>query len=135
MKRWKRHLPVLAVLLLALVGFAEIQYTQHQQWTRLDEIQTKLQDIQEQVDQIDREDSKALQKQVDELQTQIDSIGSAEDISAPTVSSDKIVYVTPSGSSYHEKDCSSIANSETLWERTEAEAASQGYAPCSRCNP
>ncbi|MDO5547131.1 MAG: hypothetical protein Q4F79_01445 [Eubacteriales bacterium] len=135
MKRWKQHLPILAVFLFAAIGFLATQYTQHQQWTRLREIQAALQEIQEQVDQIDREDSKALQKQLQELQTQIDSIGSSDEAEAPSVSSDKTVYVTPSGSSYHEKDCSFLANSETLWERTEAEAAGQGYTPCSRCNP
>ena len=132
MKHWKRALPALIVLLLALFGFLELQYAQNRQWERLEQIQEQLRALQEQVDSIDREDSKALQKQIDELQAQLDSMESG---SAPTVSSTQIVCITPSGGSYHKKDCSSLANSETVWERTEAEAAAQGYSPCSRCQP
>lgn len=132
MKRWRKALPALVVLLIVLIGFAELQYIQHQQWKRLDEIQNQLRAIQDQVDTIDRENSKALQKQIDDIQTQIDSM---EPGSAPTVSSDKTVYITPSGGSYHKKDCSFLANSKTIWERTETEAVSQGYTACSRCQP
>ena len=135
MSRWKRNLPILIAAAVVLIGFLELHYTQHQQQTRLHEIQTRLQEIQEQVDAIDREDSKALRKQLDELQLQIDSIGTSEEVTAPTVSAHKVVYVTPSGESYHERNCSSLANSETIWERTEAEAVAAGYTPCSRCNP
>lgn len=132
MKRWRKAIPVLAVLLIFLIGFAELQYTQSRQWERLDEIQDQLRAMQDQMDSIDRADSRALHKQLDEIQAQIDSM--APD-SVPTVSSSEIVYVTPSGGSYHKKNCSFLANSKTIWERTEAEAVSQGYTACSRCQP
>lgn len=132
MKRWRKAIPVLAVLLVFLIGFAELQYTQSRQWERLDEIQDQLRAMQDQIYAVDREDSKALHKQMDEIQAQIDSM--APD-SVPTVSSGEIVYVTPSGGSYHKKNCSFLANSKTVWERTEAEAVSLGYTACSRCQP
>ena len=132
MKRWRKAIPVIAVLLIFLIGFAELQYTQSRQWERLDEIQDQLRAVQDQMDSIDRADSRALHKQLDEIQAQIDSM--APD-SVPTVSSGEIVYVTPSGGSYHKKNCSVLANSKTVWERTEAEAVSQGYTACSRCQP
>ena len=132
MKRWRKAIPVLAVLLVFLIGFAELQYTQSRQWERLDEIQDQLRAMQDQIDAVDREDSRALHKQLDEIQAQIDSM--APD-SVPTVSSGEIVYVTPSGGSYHKKNCSFLANSKTVWERTEAEAVSLGYTACSRCQP
>ena len=132
MKRWRKAIPVIAVLLIFLIGFAELQYTQSRQWERLDEIQDQLRAVQDQMDSIDRADSRALHKQLDEIQAQIDSM--APD-SVPTVSSGEIVYVTPSGGSYHKKNCSFLANSKTIWERTEAEAVSLGYTACSRCQP
>ena len=132
MKRWRKAIPVIAVLLIFLIGFAELQYTQSRQWERLDEIQDQLRAMQDQMDSIDRADSRALHKQLDEIQAQIDSM--APD-SVPTVSSGEIVYVTPSGGSYHKKYCSFLANSKTVWERTEAEAVSLGYTACSRCQP
>lgn len=132
MKRWRKAIPVIAVLLIFLIGFAELQYTQSRQWERLDEIQDQLRAMQDQMDSIDRADSRALHKQLDEIQAQIDSM--APD-SVPTVSSGEIVCVTPSGGSYHKKNCSFLANSKTIWERTEAEAVSQGYTACSRCQP
>ena len=132
MKRWRKAIPVIAVLLFFLIGFAELQYTQSRQWERLDEIQDQLRAMQDQMDSIDRADSRALHKQLDEIQAQIDSM--APD-SVPTVSSGEIVYVTPSGGSYHKKNCSFLANSKTVWERTEAEAVSLGYTACSRCQP
>ena len=132
MKRWRKAIPVIAVLLIFLIGFAELQYTQSRQWERLDEIQDQLRAVQDQMDSIDRADSRALHKQLDEIQAQIDSM--APD-SVPTVSSGEIVYVTPSGGSYHKKNCSFLANSKTVWERTEAEAVSLGYTACSRCQP
>lgn len=132
MKRWRKAIPVIAVLLIFLIGFAELQYTQSRQWERLDEIQDQLRAMQDQMDSIDRADSRALHKQLDEIQAQIDSM--APD-SVPTVSSGEIVYVTPSGGSYHKKNCSFLANSKTVWERTEAEAVSLGYTACSRCQP
>lgn len=130
MNLWKRRLPLLAILLLILLGFVRLQYAQHQQWIRLQEIQAGLQEIQEQVDQISREDTQTLQKQIDALQVQLDSIDTEASVSA-----EKTVYVTPSGSSYHEAGCRAISDSETLWERTETEAVTQGYSPCSICNP
>ena len=132
MKRWRKAIPVIAVLLSFLIGVAELQSTQSRQWERLDEIQDQLRAMQDQMDSIDRADSRALHKQLDEIQAQIDSM--APD-SVPTVSSGEIVYVTPSGGSYHKKNCSFLANSKTVWERTEAEAVSQGYTACSRCQP
>ena len=132
MKRWRKAIPVIAVLLIFLIGFAELQYTQSRQWERLDEIQDQLRAVQDQMDSIDRADSRALHKQLDEIQAQIDSM--APD-SVPTVSSGEIVYVTPSGGSYHKQNCSFLAHSKTIWERTEAEAVSQGYTACSRCQP
>ena len=132
MKRWRKAIPVIAVLLFFLIGFAELQYTQSRQWERLDEIQDQLRAMQDQMDSIDRADSRALHKQLDEIQAQIDSM--APD-SVPTVSSGEIVYVTLSGGSYHKKNCSFLANSKTVWERTEAEAVSLGYTACSRCQP
>ena len=132
MKHWRKAIPVLADLLVFLIGFAELQCTQSRQWERLDEIQDQLRAMQDQMDSIDRADSRALHKQLDEIQAQIDSM--APD-SVPTVSSGETVYVTPSGGSYHKKNCSFLANSKTIWERTEAEAVSQGYTACSRCQP
>ena len=51
---------------------------------------------------------------------------------AYSVPDDTIVYVTPSGTKYHRKDCTYTTATSSL---TIQEAESRGYGPCSRCNP
>lgn len=51
---------------------------------------------------------------------------------AYSVPDDTIVYVTPSGTKYHRKDCTYTTATSSL---TLQEAESRGYGPCSRCNP
>ena len=55
MKRWRKEIPVIAVLLIFLIGFAELQYTQSRQWERLDEIQDQLRAIRQEQSQNCRE--------------------------------------------------------------------------------
>lgn len=51
---------------------------------------------------------------------------------AYSVPDDTIVYVTPSGTKYHRKDCS---HTTTVTSLTIQDAEARGYEPCSRCNP
>ena len=51
---------------------------------------------------------------------------------AYSVPDDTIVYVTPSGTKYHRKDCS---HTTTVTSLTIQAAESRGYTPCSRCDP
>lgn len=51
---------------------------------------------------------------------------------AYSVPDDTIVYVTPSGTKYHRKDCTYTTATSSL---TIQDAESRGYGPCSRCNP
>lgn len=51
---------------------------------------------------------------------------------AEAASSSTTVYVTPSGSKYHRKDCSYTT---TVRAMTISQAEAQGYTPCSRCDP
>jgi hypothetical protein len=48
--------------------------------------------------------------------------------------SDKIVYVTKSGSKYHTSSCSTIKNSNKI-KTTKLEAESLGYGACKVCKP
>lgn len=59
-------------------------------------------------------------------------IFSATTCYAYTVPDDTIVYVTPSGTKYHRKDCSYTGSVRSM---TIAEAERRGYGPCSRCDP
>lgn len=46
-----------------------------------------------------------------------------------------IVYVSPSGSKYHRRECTAIANSEALEEMLPQEALESGFEPCLKCQP
>lgn len=43
------------------------------------------------------------------------------------------VYVTPSGSKYHQKGCRTLSRSKTLIKMTRSEAEAQGYTACAVC--
>ncbi len=43
------------------------------------------------------------------------------------------VYVTPSGSKYHQKGCRTLSRSKTLTKMTRSEAEAQGYTACAVC--
>ena len=45
------------------------------------------------------------------------------------------VYVTPSGSKYHRRDCQAIAASKRLECLTPEAAQAAGYEPCMLCTP
>ena len=47
--------------------------------------------------------------------------------------SKEVVYVTPSGSKYHQKGCRTLSRSKTLHEMTRSEAEAQGYTACAVC--
>ncbi len=44
----------------------------------------------------------------------------------------EIVYITNTGSKYHRAGCSYLKSKKAI---TKEQAISQGYSPCSRCNP
>lgn len=44
----------------------------------------------------------------------------------------QIVYITNTGSKYHRAGCSYLKSKKAI---TKEQAVSQGYSPCSRCNP
>ncbi len=46
-----------------------------------------------------------------------------------------LVWVTPSGTKYHEKDCPTLKNSKNLRSITLEDALKRGLEPCSICNP
>lgn len=47
-------------------------------------------------------------------------------------SNETIVYITNTGSKYHRASCSYLKSKNAI---TKEKAISQGYSPCSRCNP
>lgn len=47
-------------------------------------------------------------------------------------SNETIVYITNTGSKYHRASCSYLKSKSTI---TKEKAISQGYSPCSKCNP
>ena len=47
---------------------------------------------------------------------------------------DATVYITPSGNCYHEYNCTTT-DSRTVTAISRGDAISEGYVPCSRCNP
>lgn len=53
--------------------------------------------------------------------------------SKPDYSKATTVYITSSGSRYHEKGCSYL--SDSAFPVSLKDATSEGYTPCSRCNP
>lgn len=52
---------------------------------------------------------------------------------SPSDTSDTIVYITKTGTKYHNESCSYLSSSKIAI--TLEEAKSKGYTPCSRCNP
>lgn len=45
----------------------------------------------------------------------------------------RIVYVTPTGSCYHEENCRTLRRSKSLCDYSVAEAQEYGYRPCKVC--
>ncbi len=48
---------------------------------------------------------------------------------------DKIVYVTATGSSYHNRTCTYIKKAKTVYSCTRGEAKEKGYSKCKVCKP
>mgnify|MGYP000008798070 CR=1 FL=1 len=46
-----------------------------------------------------------------------------------------IVYITPTGKKYHQKDCTTLKNSKNITAITLEEALKRGLEPCTVCNP
>lgn len=53
-------------------------------------------------------------------------------VSRPSASE---VFATPTGKSYHRRECSSLTRAKSLREMTAAEAAAAKLKPCLRCKP
>lgn len=62
-------------------------------------------------------------------------VGTTKKTNQPTTSpsNSETVYITNTGSKYHRGSCSYLRNSKHAIDKDDA--ISQGYTPCSRCNP
>ena len=72
-----------------------------------------------------------LQKQVDEMTAQIDELEQAAQSGADTGAAGPMVYVTPSGSRYHNEGCQYIGKRAVQMPLADAKEA--GYTACAKC--
>lgn len=116
------------------------------------DLQSENNSLKEQNHQLE-EDKKALEAQIDNLKSQNNSNNNTSssttstkstksETSTKSISSNssntnnsqsRTVYITDTGSKYHSSSCSYLKKSKRAISLNDAK--SQGYTPCSRCNP
>lgn len=96
----------------------------------IDNYKKKNEELQESIE--DKENQiQEIQQNVAELEVQLEEAGKTSAPSTQNPEQNKVVYVTKSGSKYHNQGCQHLRKSSVATTLTKAK--NQGYTPCSKC--
>ena len=141
------HLIIIVIALIFTVGI----YYENKYENKLEELNDKINSTEELINElkveIENKDLKISNQEdeIESLQNKLDNLSSTDSNtdSEPVIFTDgpsnsgtdlteEIVYITNKGTKYHRSGCSYLKSSNPI---TKKDAISQGYSPCSRCNP